>query len=231
MEWLLYYGYLDFKKKNFDNIPKKMLQLPVLVIVLLCLTFISMFAGLVILCLSENKWFVLIPLAVELLCNLVSSVYIERYQVCKSANNLEDFRQYCERIYKWLKSNSFSSKEDIQEIRNRLILHVEKAGQDSRYKSEKIDRWLQVFLIPIILAVLSSQINQQTDLVIVWGNALFFILLVPLIYVAIFGGKKALNFFSERKLNKARDFIDDLLGVLDTQFRNSDQTTAQIKKT
>lgn len=219
MEWILYYSYLKFRKDNMESIPRRLARLPALVIVLFCLLCISMIAGLIVSLIATNKIFAWIPIGIEFLCCIIIYFYTENYQMRMSDVKLGDYQVYCGEVYKWLESCSFSSKEEIQEIRNRLQSYIVKTEADRKYKKESVDKWLQVLVIPVILAVLSVLINQQAGFEYALSYAFSIIFVFLLIYGAIWGVRRVKYFFSERKLDQIQYFADDLQGVLDTQFK------------
>lgn len=219
MEWILYYSYLKFRKDNMESIPRRLVQLPALVIVLLCLLCISTIAGLIVSLIATIKIFAWIPIGIESICCIILYFYTENYQIRMSDVKLEEYRAYCEEVYKWLESCCISSKEEIQDIKNRLLSYIVRTETDRKYKKESVDKWLQVLVIPVILAVLSVLINQQAGIEYALSYAFSIIFVFLLIYGAIWGVRRVKYFFSERKLDQIQYFADDLQGVLDTQFK------------
>ena len=219
MEWFLYYSYQKFRKDNLESIPRRLLRLPAIAITLFGLLCISTIAGLAFAFIPAMKMFMWIPIVLELICCIVLYFYTENYQVKVSYEKLEDYKTYCEVIYRWLQSCSLSTREEIQEIRRRLLAHIEKVEADRKYKKESTDRWLQVLVIPVILAVLSAFINQQTGYVQAMNYAFFLIFIFLVIYSMIWGVRRVRYFFSGSNLEQIQCFANDLQGVLDTQFK------------
>ena len=219
MEWILYYNYRKFQKDYLGSISERLLRFPVPAVILLCLLCVNTIAVLIFALIPAIKIFTWIPVGIELICCVVLYFYTERDQVKMSYENLEDYRIYCNDIYKWLQSCSFSTKEEIQEIRRRLLTHIEKAQTDSKYKKESMDKWLQVLVIPVILVILSTLINQETDFVQAMNYASSSILIFLVVYGEIWGVRRVRYFLSECKLQQVQWFAEDLQGVLDTQFK------------
>lgn len=227
MEWILYYSYQRFQKNYLGSIPGRLLRFPVPAVILLCLLCVNTIAIFIFALIPAIKIFTWISVGIELICCVVLYLYTESYQVKASDENLEDYRTYCNDIYKWLQSCSFSTREEIQEIRTRLLTHIEKAETDRKYKKESMDKWLQVLVIPVILAILSAFMNQQTDFVQVMNYASASILIFLVVYGEIWGVRRVRYFFSQYKLQQVQWFADDLQGVLDTQFKaGEDDLTA-----
>ena len=110
---------------------------------------------------------------------------------------------------------------------NPARFQLEKAETDRKYKKESMDKWLQVLVIPVILAILSAFMNQQTDFVQVMNYASASILIFLVVYGEIWGVRRVRYFLSQYKLQQVQWFADDLQGVLDTQFKaGEDDLTA-----
>lgn len=221
-EEFVWNGFYITATKNFEKIISKasqgrLLRLPAIAITLFGLLCISTVTGLAFI--PAMKMFMWIPIVLELICCIVLYFYTENYQVKVSYEKLEDYKTYCEDIYRWLQSCSLSTREEIQEIRRRLLAHIEKVEADRKYKKESTDRWLQVLVIPVILAVLSAFINQQTGYVQAMNYAFFLIFIFLVIYSMIWGVRRVRYFFSGSNLEQIQCFANDLQGVLDTQFK------------
>ena len=220
MEMFLFYSYLKYRKdsqKKSDAF-KKILKLPKFAICTLIALILSALAGGVFAFLFQGSYIVYIPLSIEFVSALIMYFYISRDQIKMSDENIANYKDRCVKNFDWLKSNSVSEKKQIQEYHSRLVIRIEKSEKANSDRKRRVDRWMQVILVPVFLSVFSSVIQDQVELQVVVGLTLTVALLLVIVYVLVLGIFGMAQMFANMELNKIQMFADDLQGILDTQF-------------
>lgn len=210
-----------YQKDNEEIFIKKILKFPVMAIILFAVVFGSAATGAVFSFIATLRVYAWILLLVELFCCLVLNIYSERYQIMNSSTKLTEYRESCNKTYKWLKSCSVTTKVNIYELNQRVLSHISKLEDELKQKKERIDKWMQVLIIPIVLVMFSELINSKTDVTVIFGYAFLLFFILVFIYSLICGIRTVANLFSHRKLNQLYCFSNALQGVLDTQFDGS----------
>ncbi|MCL2545800.1 MAG: hypothetical protein FWE06_01215 [Oscillospiraceae bacterium] len=219
MEMLLFYSYLKYQKEIEDSTIKKILCLPWFNIALPTLAIIGAFASIIFAYIFQEGFILLIPLALLLVLGVIGYLYVKHVQIINSNNNIFDYRKRCSQVFEWLKGQSILERSEIQEYRNRLSAYVEKNQNIIAAKKQRLDRWMQTLLIPVTLVVFSAFISEQTDTSRIMEHTFTFITIVIASYSLILLINYTSQIFTKQKLERIQRFVDDLQGVLDTQFR------------
>lgn len=212
----LFYSYLKWQKDNNDSSIKKLLKLPKPAIVLLILLSISCITTIILLFIQLSLSY--IALAFEFIIVVITFFYSERMLIKTSINNLESYRNYCFKLYTWICTFSVTEKEDINELMNRILESKNNLAIIKVRQLERIDRWMQVLVIPIVLAIVNNLISKQTDINQVTVYILTILALFATIYFFIYAAIAAMNIFNKKKINQYQIFADDLQGIIDVKF-------------
>ncbi len=212
----LFYSYLKWQKDNNDSSIKKLLKLPKPAIVLLILLSISCITTIILLFIQLSLSY--IALAFEFIIVVITFFYSERMLIKTSINNLESYRNYCFKLYTWICTFSVTEKEDINELMNRILESKNNLAIIKVRQLERIDRWMQVLVIPIVLAIVNNLISKQTDINQVTVYILTILALFATIYFFIYAAIAAMNIFNKKKINQYQSFADDLQGIIDVKF-------------
>ena len=154
----------------------------------------------------------------ELICAVVAYFYTEHMQIIMSNENIVQYKDKCNKTYQWLKEHDVFEKQDIQNYRDRLVKYIEKNETSNMARKQRLDKWMQILLIPVVLAVFSAFIKDQTDMNAIMGYALGFVFIIIVVYGLVLGLSNVTQIFYKRQLNQVQMFVNDLQGVLDTQF-------------
>lgn len=163
-----------------------------------------------------------IMILLEYIFCILLSILGEKQIIKSSKNDLTNYIEYCSAIYNFLKSCQITKQEEINEYKNRIALQIQIQKEEILSRQKNIEKWTQTFIIPIVLIILTSIMNNENNLMYNINNILFIIVSFSIIYFIIWGIQKLIYLLSERsQLNKKQNFVDDLQGVLDTQFNQS----------
>jgi uncharacterized membrane protein len=109
-------------------------------------------------------------------------------------------------------------REQITEIRSRFQEKQSNLKNIMNKKREKIDKWMQVFVFPIILVVVNNLINSETDTYKVFAYTSSILIIFLCIYIVVIGFLTISNIFENVRISKYDNFITDLQGVMDIKY-------------
>lgn len=219
MESILFDSYRKYQKEQKDNFIKAIFKLPLLA---------QIFLAIIVLCLIYSVLVVFVPwlrvaygycLAVEVLTCVALYFYTENFQIKTSDSRLFVYQEYCEKTKQWLASVGVNvTPENITEIMKRTNKRIALLEKKRKERRDRIDRWIQILIIPILLAIFSAVIKEQTDLSLLFVYAVTMIVTIASIGLAFLNIYNIIDFFQKRKLEQMKSFAEDLQGILDCQF-------------
>mgnify|MGYP005762865589 CR=1 FL=1 len=219
MESILFDSYRKYQKEHKDNFIKAIFKLPI---------WAQIFLVIIVLCLAYSVLVVFVPclrvaygycLAVEVLTCVALYFYTENFQIKTSDSRLFVYQEYCEKIKQWLVSVGVNvTPENIKEIMKRTNKRIALLEKKRKERRDRIDKWIQILIIPILLAIFSAVIKEQTDLSLLLVYAVSMIVAIASIGLAFLNIYNIIDFFQKRKLEQMKSFAEDLQGVLDCQF-------------
>lgn len=221
METILFDSYRKYQKEQKDKFIKAIFKLPL---------WAQIFLAIIVICLVYSVLVVFVPclrvaygycLAVEVLTCVALYFYTENFQIKTSDSRLFVYQEYCEKIKHWLDSVGVNvTPESITEIMTRTNKHIDLLEKKRKERRDRIDRWIQILIIPILLAIFSAVIKEQTDLSLLLVYAVTMIVVIASIGLAFLNVYNTIDFFQKRKLEQMKSFAEDLQGILDCQFES-----------
>lgn len=218
MEELLFYSYQQYIKANKKGLNNFKIKIPLLPISLLALSFVANGVSVYLAVFINSSLASLIVSFVAFVFLAIFNYSCECYLIEYSDKKLNDFKWYASKIYKWLNLNAISSLEEIQEIRNRLVLKINQAEENRLHKNERSDKWMQIFIIPVVLLILGNLVGSQSDAITILTKIFPTISIFAIIYTLIFILRNVGYWLDKFKLTQLKKFAYDLQCVLDTQF-------------
>lgn len=221
MEDILFDGYRKYLKATQDNVFRAFFKMPSGGKFFLIAIIVSMLASIAFLVFVECIWVSLISLAIDIALCIGSYFYVESYQIKTSDVRVADYKEYCAGINKWLESSEVElTKSNLTELRKR-VLESWASKENSRKRGiERVEKWIQALLIPLLLAVFAEIIDGQTDVSILISSLLVLIIAIGVVCATAINFYNIVSFFQKRKLEQMRKFANDIQGVLDTQFED-----------
>lgn len=221
METILFDSYRKYQKEQKEKFIKAIFKLPL---------WAQIFLAIIVICLVYSVLVVFVPclrvaygycLAVEVLTCVALYFYTENFQIKTSDSRLFVYQEYCEKIKHWLDSVGVNvTPESITEIMTRTNKHIDLLEKKRKERRDRIDRWIQILIIPILLAIFSAVIKEQTDLSLLLVYAVTMIVVIASIGLAFLNVYNTIDFFQKRKLEQMKSFAEDLQGILDCQFES-----------
>lgn len=221
MHTILFDSYRKYQKENKLSFVKTIFKLPLgakffLGGLAMCLIY-SLLACFIDF--YKNTYFICLIVQVVLCIGLY--FYTENFQIKNSDYRLTIYQEYCEEIKLWLiKIGIIVNKENITELVSRIEKEIEKSEKQRKATRDRIEKWIQILIIPILLALFSSIIREQTDLTTLFAYAIAFLVALGSIALVFLNCYNVFDFFKKRKLEQLKSLCNDLQGVLDCQFNN-----------
>ena len=211
--------YRQYQKSAKDNIFKAFFKLPIPAVVLLSLSLVCVVLNFVVILCNWVAPVGLLLLIAEMVICIALYLFTDNYQIKNSDTRINTYVNYCAKLSEWLRETGFVvTKENIIELRNRVNQHISDDRQRKKENQERFDKWCQALLFPILLAVFSTVIKDQTDILIMLGYAMTMIVTIGLLYLGAYHCVNVISFFEKRRFAQMQRFAEDLQGILDTQF-------------
>lgn len=221
MEDILFDGYRKHLKATQDNVFQAFFKMPCGGKFLLTAIIVCMLASIVFLVFTKWIWVSLISLVVDIILCIVSYFYVESYQIKTSDIRVVDYKEYCAGIKKWLESSDVElTKSNLSELRKRVLASWASKENARKRGIERVEKWIQALLIPLLLAVFAEIIDGQTDVSTLISSLLILIIAIGIVCATAINFYNIVSFFQKRKLEQMRKFANDIQGVLDTQFED-----------
>ena len=216
---ILFDSYRKYQKENKNNVIKSIFKLPVGAKILLgglCLCLIYSILTLFVDLFRSAYFFCLL---LEFVLCICLYFYTENFQIKNSDTRFSAYQDYCGKINQWLiQIGIVVTKENVTELVRRLENEIEKQEKQRTLRRERIEKWIQIIIIPILLAVFSAIIREQTDLTTLLSYAIAFLVTFSSIALVVLVFYNGFDFFRKRKLEQLKSLSSDLQGVLDCQF-------------
>lgn len=221
MHTIIFDNYRKYQKEDRNNIIKSIFRIPRFVIILFTIIVVSFIISIFLLLLNSFRNLYLYCLALEFCSCVALYFYTEHYQIKTSYSRLSVYQNYCAKIYTWLDElGVVTTENNISELKNRIDQDIKVAEEKRKLRRERIERWIQILIIPILLAIFSAIIKEQKDLTVIIAYAITLLILLGSLGLAFLSCYNIIDFFKKRELVQLKSFSDDLQGVLDTQFGN-----------
>ena len=219
METILFENYQKYQKEHRDNLFRALFKLPLIAIIMLITLLVSTVLGIISTFVKEISIIFPYTILVEAVLCVVIYFYTDHFRIENSGTRLTKYANYCGQIASWLKSTGFVfNQTNVEQLIKRLSAKLDKIENERLKRKEDIEKWIQILIIPVLLAVFSQSIQKQENVAVLLSFAVVVLTFVGLIGISILSINNIIEFFRKRKIEQLRGFVDDLQGVLDTQF-------------
>ena len=218
MEFYIFNSYLKYQKENSPSIFKAMKRMPIALWIILGLAVICAILGTVFSFIDGLAWLFLVFSLAEIIFTFTAFVLQERWEIKHSDMEWEEFKTSSIELYNWLSNLSITSQADIELLLERLNDYRDGQIEKREKQNNKIDKWMQTLIIPLILAIITALISNQADIESVLMFIFFMLAIVAMIYGLIWLVRSVVGILQTQRRNKLDYFITDLQGVLDVEF-------------
>lgn len=214
MDERIFNCYLKYQKKNNPDIFKKLKSLPKSLRILMLLLVGSIFGGIVSSFFKSETASV-----VFLFLNAVLSFAFywrcENYRIKISDKSIEKHKEYCSNIASWLKTVGIETDEHIQLVYERITERISKNNTARDKSVTRVEKWVQVLLVPILLCIISEIIKSDVDVSVAIENSFVVILFSAMVFSIIYISRSFKWFSIKRETAQMQYFAEDLRSILD----------------
>lgn len=219
MELLLYRSYLKYLKDNRVPMSKAFKKMPKIMVALLIILLLSAISVIVVICIEKIRVYFYAAIAIEVTIAFAVFLYGQHYEIKNSDQDIKEYETYCSNLFVWLKNTSVSvARKDIIELKSRIVYRLEKYEQKQQRTYDVAIRFIQVLIIPIVLTILTVVLNKQIDISMIFAYGFIAIMILSFLAVTLFGFISFVNLIRKNEFEKMKSFVNDLQGILDTQF-------------
>ena len=219
MELLLYRSYLKYLKDNRVPMSKAFKKMPKTMVALLIILLLSAISVIVVICIEKIRIYFYAAIAIEVIIAFAVFLYGQHYEIKNSDQDIKKHKTYCTNLFLWLTNTSVSvERKDVIELKNRMVNRLEKHEQKQQRTYDVAIRFIQVLIIPIVLTVLTVVLNKQIDISLIFAYGFIAIMILSFLAVTSFGFISFFNLIRKNESEKMKSFVNDLQGILDTQF-------------
>ena len=218
MEFYIFNSYLKYQKEHSPSFFRTMKKTPKYLWILLGLAGICAILGMIFSFVDNLSWLFLMFASAEIVFTFIAFVLQERWEIKHSDRELEEFITSSIELYGWLSKLSITSQGDIELLLERLSDYRDGQIEKREKQNNKIDKWMQTLIIPLILAIITALISNQADIESVLMFIFFMLAIVAMIYGLVWLVRSIVGILQTQRRNKMDYFIADLQGVLDVVF-------------
>lgn len=219
MELLLYRSYLKYLKDNRVPMSKAFKKMPKTMVSLLIILLLSAISVIVVICIEKIRIYFYAAIAIEVIIAFAVFLYGQHYEIKNSDQDIKKYKTYCTNLFLWLTNTSVSvERKDIIELKSRMVYRLEKYEQKQQKTYDIAIRFIQVLIIPIVLTILTVVLNKQIDISLIFAYGFIAIMILSFLAVTSFGFISFFNLIRKNESEKMKSFVNDLQGILDTQF-------------
>ena len=218
METYIFYCYLKYKKKNNSTLRTMLKKVPTKIIVMIITTFLCAVLGLICSFFVRWPWLFWVFAIAECSLGFRAFILVEKWEVNISDKELDNFKSSSRELYEWLSKMSISSKENIEILINRFKNTVLEQKNQHRQQSDKIDKWMQTLIIPLIIAIITALIANQVEINKIVIYTVYLLAVAGMVYGLIWLIRSIIAAIKNIRRSDMENFIEDLQGVIDVMF-------------
>ena len=219
METILFESYQKYQQEHKENLFRAIFKLPATAIILLVAIISSAILGICAIFIKAINFMAPYAIANEAFMCVVIYFYTDRFRIKTCDKRLSQYATYCFQLADWLKSTGFVfTSENVEQLIARVSAKLDKIEGERLKRKEAVEKWIQILIIPVLLAVFSQAIRQQEDVTVLLAFAVEILAIIGLFGLSVLSVYSVIEFFNKRRIEQLRGFLDDLQGVLDTQF-------------
>lgn len=212
MDTYLFYAYLKYAKENKQSFWPKLLSKPVGVIIFFSLTLIFCLCGTISMLMG---WTLVAGISIlgEVVFSIFLCHYLEKYQIKFCIEEYDKYKDYCLKLYEWIKQFDVQNRDNIQVLHDRIQTKIVRLKEEEHHL--RGDHWLQTLIIPVIITIIAAVVANQTSVETVLAEAVTILMVFGIIYGFVIMIINIGLFPQKRQIRQMECFASDLQGVLD----------------
>ncbi len=221
METILFENYQKYQKEHKENLVRAIFKLPATAIIMLVTLIISAILGISAMFIKAINFMVPYAIIIEASLCVVIYFYTDHFRIKTCENRLAQYATYCAELADWLKSTGFMfTPKNVEQLITRVSARLDRIERERLKRKEAVEKWIQILIIPVLLAAFSQAISKQENVTVLLTFAVAILAFIGLFGLSVLSVYSVIEFFRKRRIEQLRGFVDDLQGVLDTQFED-----------
>ena len=154
-------------------------------------------------------------MAIELGSTIALGFTSEKHSLDNSKENMNDYINECQTMYKEVFQKYFKSKEQLNILLDRANDEVAKLQIKIDKKYDDLKKINQILIIPIILAIIKALWDSTSNISMLMETSLLAIMFYLTVYAIIIAAITLINYDLVWRKDKLQTFVDDLQGIID----------------
>lgn len=223
MEEYLFNCYLHWQRERYGNIFKQLHKIGVVMRILLITTCILMLSVVAFAVLESTEIITtncsFLLMVITMILFVILKLYTDHYIVKNSYTHFDNYKEYCRSFKDWLIEHGIEDKELVLTIVERKKEALNIMDCKISKNNERVNKVMQILIIPIALSMLGTILNIQTDIHLIFEIGMQFLILILFMYllcsffVSVFN-----NVIIKQKQDDTIGFVNDLQSIIDLKL-------------
>lgn len=219
MQKIIFESYRKYQKESDEGLIKAIFKLPIAMIIFLVTAIIAAFLSIICLFLDGLRDLIPICVIIEAVICVTLYFYSENYNMKNSSSRKKEYYMRYSQVVCWLTSIGVVVNENnISGLKERYVKEISSMEEERKENRGRAERWIQVVIFPILLAVFTEIIEGQKEIKVIISYAIVLIMYCGIVIFIVNFILQYTDFFKKRKVEQLRSLVNDLQGVLDTQL-------------
>lgn len=163
----------------------------------------------------DEIW-VLLPTFIEVAIGIAAYIYTSKYEISHSDDELNNYHEYCEKLSTVFAEKEILSYSFIQELIGRYKVIIDDSNKKIERNQDRIDKYMQILIIPLFLAVLSKMLDMQADAQSAISAGVSVALVIAFLYLIIVLPVNMYNNIAiKNRQNNYKQLVNDLQSIID----------------
>lgn len=157
---------------------------------------------------------------------IIFSSFVKNDSIDNSKENAVLFRTQCDEIYKWLKANSFTKKQELEYCFLKFQLLIEEKGKEKIEAKKDFHFLLGALIIPVALTCTNTVLKDTTietapDILALYCLYLILVILPVILFYLVWRMLYSMiNELRSNELDQIREISDILNIIIRTKFKS-----------
>lgn len=220
MENYIFNCYKKWLKDQNGSIAKQLSKLNKIARFLVAALFIVLAAVLVTYFLSFFKiideiW-VFVNALIEVAIGIAAYIYTSKYEINHSDDEFKNYFEYCKNLSTVFAERKILSYSFIRELIGRYKVIIDDSNKKIERNQDRIDKYMQILIIPLFLAVLSKMLDMQADAQSAISAGISAALGIAFLYLIIVLPVNMYNNIAiKNRQNNYKQLVNDLQSIID----------------
>lgn len=220
MENYIFNCYKKWLKDQNGSISKQLSKLNNIARFLVAALFIMLAAVLVtyflyVFKLIDEIW-VFVNALIEVVIGIAAYIYTSKYEINHSDDEFNNYFEYCKNLSTIFAEKEILSYSFIRELIGRYKVIIDDSNKKIERNQDRIDKYMQILIIPLFLAILSKMLDMQADAQSAISAGISVALGIAFLYLIIVLPVNMYNNIAiKNRQNNYKQLVNDLQSIID----------------